>query len=267
MSQSERAATAADQATDSPIENVDVESLRERSGPLAGYLRTAADSGALAGASGAVTVLRGLSALRKGKVGRGLGRLALGGLFIAVARYQRRSGSGGNADVDERDVVGSPDVGGIETDDGDRTPEHTGASVVDNPDVEDVSDGVTEDAPEHTGTSVSGSTSDLEDVSEGTGESRSPEHEGTDVVGSPDMEAAAEGSEEHDFDDQEKAETGYEGGEGDEMVNDPSEVEDDDVAPTDDVADEETGEGSDDDDGAEAVDAAGSADDESEDEE
>ena len=141
--------------------------------------------------------------------------------------------------------------------------------MVDNPDVENVSDGVTDDAPEHSGTTVSGSTSDLEDVSEGTteasdSEARSTDHGETDVVGSPDVEAAAEGSEEHDFDDREKAETGYEGGEGDEMVNDPSEVEDDDVAPTSgvDVADEETVDDEDDVEGT----ADGSADDEGEDE-
>lgn len=59
---------------------------------LAGYVRRGVESGAVAGVGGGVSLLGGLRALRRGEFGRALGRLALGGLLVAVARRQRRPG-------------------------------------------------------------------------------------------------------------------------------------------------------------------------------
>ena len=90
------------------------------------YVRSGVESGAFAGASGGVSLFRGLRSLRRGDSLRGLGRLLLGGLFVAIAVVQRRSKSGGSAG-------GERERGGVDQTD-----------VVDTgPDIEDVSEGMT----------------------------------------------------------------------------------------------------------------------------
>jgi hypothetical protein len=80
---------------------------------LARYARRALRSGALAGVGGGVSLLAGVRALRRGDRVRGVVRLALGGLLVAVAVRQRRGGeqAGAGSGVDQTDVVDtSPDI-------------------------------------------------------------------------------------------------------------------------------------------------------------
>lgn len=78
------------------------------------YARGSVESGTFAGVSGGVTFLRGVRSLGRGDRMRGLTRLFLGGLFVAVAIAQRRSRDdrgGGSTDIDQTDVVDTaPDI-------------------------------------------------------------------------------------------------------------------------------------------------------------
>lgn len=125
-------------------------------GPDLADLRELADSGAITGIGGAVTVLRGLGALRRGETGRGLFRLATGVLLLALAVAQRRtrddqSGGSDASPFDQTDVTGSTsDLDDVSSglDASDEGPETDGdpADVVDTgPDVEDVSSGLDDD--------------------------------------------------------------------------------------------------------------------------
>lgn len=117
-------------------------------------LREIAESGALTGVGGAVTVLRGLGSLRRGETGRGLFRLATGVLLLALAVAQRRTrdeGSGGRGTgtdgVDQTDVTGSTtdleDVSsGLDTDEGPSAGADPARVADTGSDVEDVSTGL-----------------------------------------------------------------------------------------------------------------------------
>lgn len=119
-------------------------------GPTA---RELSGAGAYSAFGGVVTFGRGLRSLRRGKTGRGLWRLAVGGLFIAIAVAQRRSrkrrsGRDDTRDEDYTDVLDSgsdiEDVSdGIDTDDragGDDTPDPTQVAET-GPDIADVDAG------------------------------------------------------------------------------------------------------------------------------
>ena len=88
----------------------------ESSGPmstLSRYVRRGAESGALAGLGGGVTLVRGLRAIRSGRPVRGLCRLAVGGGLVALAARQRQSkrGAGEQIDIGQSDVVDTaPDI-------------------------------------------------------------------------------------------------------------------------------------------------------------
>lgn len=121
-------------------------------GPDLADLRALANSGVLSGASGAVTIVRGLGSLRRGETGRGLFRLATGALLVAVAVAQRRAGDDGeqrdDQSVDQRDVAGSDtDLGDVSsgldaTDEGPATGGDPTEVADTGPDVEDVSSGL-----------------------------------------------------------------------------------------------------------------------------
>jgi hypothetical protein len=72
-------------------------------------LRTAFESGALAGFSGGIGLLWGVLTLARGDSERGIARLLIGGSLVAVATAQRQSSGGrgtGPSSVDQTDVVG-----------------------------------------------------------------------------------------------------------------------------------------------------------------
>jgi hypothetical protein len=72
-------------------------------------LRTAFESGALAGFSGGVGLLWGLLTLARGDRERGIARLLTGGSLVAIATAQRQSSDGRETElitVDQTDVVG-----------------------------------------------------------------------------------------------------------------------------------------------------------------
>lgn len=106
MSQVDATAEAIDDITDGKGTAM-ASTGREYLSKAAPYARRSIGSGALAGISGSVMLVRGVRALRRGQRGRGLVRLLLGGLLVAGAVAQRRSGD----DVDQTDVVDTaPDV-------------------------------------------------------------------------------------------------------------------------------------------------------------
>lgn len=109
---------------DVSAESVDgtvVERSREMAEQARKYAPTVARSGAVEGLSGAVTLVRGLRSLYRGETGRGLVRLLVGGLFLALAATRRRSvdrllDGHGDSDVDQRDVADtSTDIGDLDT--------------------------------------------------------------------------------------------------------------------------------------------------------
>ncbi|ESP87439.1 hypothetical protein [Candidatus Halobonum tyrrellensis] len=86
-------------------------------------VKRGAKSGAFAAASGGITLVRAMNALRKRQWKRAGVRLLAAGFWFGVAAVQRRMSSGGSddlgpsADVDQREVVDtSPDLGDVATD-------------------------------------------------------------------------------------------------------------------------------------------------------
>ena len=124
-------------------------------GPDLADLRELAESGAITGIGGAVTVLRGLGSLRRGETGRGLFRLATGVLLLALAVTQRRtrddqSGGSDTGPFDQMDVTGSTtdldDVSsGLDASDDRPETDADPADVDTGSDIEDVSSGLDED--------------------------------------------------------------------------------------------------------------------------
>lgn len=112
-------------------------------------VRELVTSGVLTGASGVVTLGRGVQSLRRGDVGRGLLRLAVGGVFVAVAVAQRRSSGGSRGRetgaVDQTDVVGRESALGDVSSGLDTGDEHGGTDPTEiaetGPDIEDVDTG------------------------------------------------------------------------------------------------------------------------------
>ena len=112
----------------------------ESGGPvstLSRYVRRGAESGALAGLGGGVTLVRGLRAIRSGRHVRGLSRLAVGGGLLALAARQCRSrrGVGEQIDVGQSDVVDTaPDIESVSEEPASRSEHASGdeaKSVVD----------------------------------------------------------------------------------------------------------------------------------------
>ena len=144
------------------------------------YVRRAVRSGALFGAVGAVTFVRGLRDLRRGEVGRGLVRLLAGGGFVAAALARRGSTDGGDgpdgdrsAGVDQTDVadtgvdIESAAATGTESESatGDEAAEVVGSSA----DVEDVAGTESDDSSRASGdeaADVVGSSANVEDAAE-----------------------------------------------------------------------------------------------------
>lgn len=164
-------------------------------GPDLGDLRDLAESGAITGLGGALTVLRGLGSLRRGETGRGLFRLATGVLLLALAVAQRRtrgdqSGDRDTGAFDQTDVAGSTtDLGDVSggLDEADEGPETDAdpAEVVDTgSDVEDVSTGL--DEAEHDGSDdadpsdVVDTGPDVEDVDTGSESESDSDSDATD---------------------------------------------------------------------------------------
>jgi hypothetical protein len=122
----------------------------ESGGPvstLSRYVRRGAESGALAGLGGGVTLVRGLRAIRSGRPVRGLCRLAVGGGLVALAARQRRSkrDAGEQIDIGQSDVVDTaPDIESVGEEPVSRSEHASGdeaKSVVNtSPDIEGVSD-------------------------------------------------------------------------------------------------------------------------------
>jgi hypothetical protein len=75
----------------------------EYASALGPTVRELTGSGAYSALGGVVTFGRGLQSLRRGETGRGLWRLAVGGLFVGIAVAQRRSAKrrSGEDDTDE----------------------------------------------------------------------------------------------------------------------------------------------------------------------
>lgn len=86
-------------------------------------VKRGAKSGAFAAASGSITLVRGLNALRKREGKRAAVRLLAAGLWFGVAAAQRRMGEGGSGfplgddEIDQRSVADtSPDISDVATD-------------------------------------------------------------------------------------------------------------------------------------------------------
>lgn len=93
----------------------------EYASALGPTVRELTGSGAYSALGGVVTFGRGLQSLRRGETGRGLWRLAVGGLFVGIAVAQRRSATRRSGEDDTRgedytDVLGGgSDVEDVET--------------------------------------------------------------------------------------------------------------------------------------------------------
>jgi len=74
------------------------ERVLEHASALGPSVRELTGSGAYSGLGGVVTFGRGLRSLRRGETGRGLWRLAAGGLFVAIAVAQWRSSRSASRD-------------------------------------------------------------------------------------------------------------------------------------------------------------------------
>lgn len=121
---------------------------------IARAARRALGSGIAAGLGGGLLLRRGVRSLRRGARARGLGQLLVGGLFLSLARRQRRSGGG----VDETDVVDTgPDV-----------EEGAGAG----PELDDDTESMPVDETDVVDTGVADDLDDVERETDGSGEAR-----------------------------------------------------------------------------------------------
>ncbi|WP_222917917.1 hypothetical protein [Natrinema sp. SYSU A 869] len=82
------------------------------------YARGGVGSGIPVGVGGGVSLLAGVRSVRRGNSERGFGRLALGGVLVAIALAQRRSAgerADGRTGIDQTDVVSTgPDIDDLE---------------------------------------------------------------------------------------------------------------------------------------------------------
>ncbi|WP_226480128.1 hypothetical protein [Natrinema amylolyticum] len=166
---------------------------REHASRTLRYVRSGLESGIPVGVVGGVNLFQGVRAVRRGDPERGFGRLALGGVLVAIALAQRRSGGERGDDrtgIDQTDVVSTgPDIddlegragGGSQRASGDEAREIAGTAI----DIEDAVDSEDADASpdlesdvDTAGvdqTNVAGSGPDEERLADAAGESADSE--------------------------------------------------------------------------------------------